>query len=349
MGFRRALVMVAAAVLFVGGLTVGGGAILVFGPNTSFSGPARSVVLPRDASLGAAVDSLRARGVLASATTFRLLASTTGWGRQLKAGHYRVEPGASNYRLLDRFRRGLQDPVRLTVPPGTRPETVAQVISRRLEAPPEALRSALRDTSLARDLGLPPADLFGYMLPETYEFYWPTAADRVVRRIVDDGFNRFYERHLAPGADSLGLRKHEVVTLASIVEWEALYDKEKPTIAGVYLNRLERGWRLQADPTVQYVLLDTKGARTTRVLYEHLDIEHPYNTYRNRGLPPGPITNPSPSSLRAVVRPEQHDYFYFAADGEGGHTFSRTLQEHNRAAEEYHRTLDDREADRPSR
>jgi len=129
------------------------------------------------------------------------------------------------------------------------------------------------------------------------------------------------------------------VTLASIVEWEALQDREKPTIAGVYLNRLREGWRLQADPTIQYVLLQTRGKRTGRVLYDHLEIDHPYNTYEKRGLPPGPITNPTPSSLRAVAHPERHEYFYFAADGSGGHTFSRTLREHNRAAEKYHRML----------
>jgi UPF0755 protein len=139
------------------------------------------------------------------------------------------------------------------------------------------------------------------------------------------------------------------VTLASIVEWEALEDEEKPTIAGVYLNRLEEGWRLQADPTIQYVLIQTRGKRTGRVLYDHLEIDHPYNTYRNGGLPPGPITNPSPSSLRAVTTPEQHEYFYFAADGTGGHTFSRTLREHNRAAEKYHRMLDRRERERNMR
>jgi UPF0755 protein len=162
-----------------------------------------------------------------------------------------------------------------------------------------------------------------------------------VRR-VKESFDRFYARHLEAKADDLGFTKREVVTLASIVEWEAIYDKEKPRIAGVYVNRLRENWRLQADPTIQYVLIQTQGTRTGRVLYRDLEIDHPYNTYKNRGLPPGPITNPSPSSLRAAVAPEDHEYFYFAADGSGGHQFSRTLQEHNRAAQRYHRMLDER-------
>ena len=136
-----------------------------------------------------------------------------------------------------------------------------------------------------------------------------------------------------------------MVTFASIVGEEALFDAEKARIAGVYLNRLKRGWPLQADPTVQYALVDAGKQRVTRVLYKHLEIDHPYNTYQIQGLPPGPITNPSPSSLRAATGPERHEYLYFAADGTGGHTFSRTLQEHNRAAQKYQHMLDQRQND----
>ncbi len=337
---RRALVVVAASCLLLSGIGLGGGGLLVFGPNTTPDTP-RSVIVPRDATLEATIDSLQAQDILAAPSTFRLLATVTGWGDQMKAGHYRIRGGQSNYHLLDRLRRGLQDPVRLTIPPGTRPETMAQVVGRRLELTPQAFRTALRDTSLARELGTTPEQLFGYMMPETYELYWHTSPERVVRR-VKASFDRFYERHLAAGADSLGLSKQEVITLASIVEWEALLDEEKPKIAGVYVNRLRDGWRLQADPTIQYVLLQTEGERTRRVLYDDLEIDHPYNTYQIRGLPPGPITNPSPSSLRAATQPAQHDYYYFAATGDGGHTFSRTLREHNRAADKYQRRLERR-------
>lgn len=328
-------------VLLLLGLGAGLGGAVLFGPNTGPYEDARGVVLPEGTSLDAAIDSLEAENILVSSTTFRLVATITGWGEQLKAGHYRVAPLTSNYRLLDMLRRGLQAPVRVTIPPGSRPSPVAKVVGTRLKTDSSSIHAALRDTSLARELGTTPERLFGYMLPETYEFYWQAPPETVVRRIKQS-FDRFYEQELAAGAETLGLTKREVVTLASIVEWEALQDAEKSTIAGVYLNRLEQGWRLQADPTIQYVLLDTKGERTGRVLYGDLEIDHPYNTYRNRGLPPGPITNPSPTSLRAAVQPDEHEYFYFAADGSGGHTFSRTLQEHNRAAQEYHQMLDER-------
>ena len=337
---RRGAVVVLAGLLLLGGIGLGAGGLLVFGPNTTADAP-RSVIVPRDATLDAVVDSLQAKDLLAVPGSFRLLATVTGWGEQIKSGHYRIHGGQSNYHLLDRLRRGLQDPVRLTIPPGTRPETMARVVGRRLELTPQAFRTALRDTSLARELETTPDRLFGYMMPETYDLYWQTSAERVVRR-VKESFDRFYERTLAAGADSLNLSKQEVVTLASIVEWEALLDEEKPKIAGVYVNRLRDGWRLQADPTIQYVLLQTEGERTRRVLYEDLEIDHPYNTYQIRGLPPGPITNPSPSSLRAAVQPARHDYYYFAATGDGGHTFSRTLREHNRAADRYQRQLEQR-------
>ncbi|PQJ34787.1 hypothetical protein BSZ35_09405 [Salinibacter sp. 10B] len=341
------LVLIAALVFGVG---AGVGGAILFGPNTGSYDGSRDLIIPNGASLDQTVDSLQAENILVVPSTFRLVARATGWGAQIKPGHYRVEAHTSNYRLLDKLRRGLQAPVRVIIPPGSRPSTVAKVMANRLELDADAFLSALRDTSLAQEVGTTPSRLFGYMLPETYEFYWQTPAETIVRRIKTS-FDRYYERRLAPGADSLGLTKREVVTLASIVEWEALQDQEKPRIAGVYLNRLERGWRLQADPTIQYVLIQTRGERTSRVLYRDLEIDHPYNTYQIDGLPPGPITNPSPSSLRAAVNPERHEYFYFAADGTGGHTFSRTLREHNQAAEEYHEMMDRRarEADGSSR
>jgi len=338
---RTTSLSVLVLLLFLG-LGLGLGGTILFGPNTGPYENDRSVIIPEESSLEQAIDSLRARDILVSPSTFRLVARATGWGAQIKAGHYRIASYTSNYHLLDVLRRGLQAPVRLTIPPGSRPQTVAAVVGQRLQLDDDAFLEALRDTSLARKLGTTPASLFGYMLPDTYELYWQTPAPTVVRRIKES-FDRFYEQNLAAGADDLGLTKSEVVTLASIVEWEALLDTEKSKIAGVYLNRLEEGWRLQADPTIQYVLLDTEGERTRRVLYRDLEIDHPYNTYQNRGLPPGPITNPSPTSLRAVAAPDQHEYFYFAADGSGGHTFSRTLREHNRAAEEYHQMLEEQD------
>jgi UPF0755 protein len=346
MSRKRILLYSAAGVLLVATLVAGLAAWTFFGANTpSFEGE-RTVTIP-DRNFDAAVDSLQAAGLLRSESSIRLLASATGivsstpWSEQIKPGHYAFSAGASSYDLLDTIRKGLQAPVRVTIPPGRQPDVVAAVMGRELKLTKKDFLDALQDTTLAESLGVDVDHFFGYMLPNTYEFYWQTPARDVAERVKLE-FDRYFERELANAAADAGLTKHQVLTLASIVEWEAYQDDEKPVIAGVYLNRLDDQWRLQADPTIQYVLIDTEGERTRRVLYKHLEIDHPYNTYRNAGLPPGPITNPAPSTLRAVVYPEQHEYYFFAADGTGGHQFSRTLREHNRAAANYHRLLDER-------
>jgi UPF0755 protein len=344
----RRIAAAAAGIVLLGVVAAGVGAWIVFGSNTPAYDGRRSVIVSGDAPLSAAVDSLEESGVLDSRRTFRWVAEATGWGAQIKTGHYVFASGASNYRILDVLRRGLQTPVRLTIPPGSRPDVVARVAASELAFSRNDFLRALRDTSVARSAGTDTTHLFGYMMPETYEFYWQTPPERVIRKIKRS-FDRFYEREIAAAADSLDLTKEDVVTLASIVEREALLDEEKPTIAGVYLNRLDRGWRLQADPTVQYVLQTERGGRVRRVLNKHLEIEHPYNTYRIRGLPPGPITNPAPSTVRAVAAPHEHSYMYFAADGTGGHAFAETHREHLRNARAYHRLLDQRERERRRR
>lgn len=333
----RIILGVLAALLLLGG---GTGAWIAFGPNTPDYEGAREITIPPGASFATTVASLEARGIIASRRTLALVGTVTGWRDQVKSGHYTFEAGASNYDILTTLRRGLQTPIRLTIPPGTRPEVVANVTARHMRFTPEEFLAALRDTTLATELETDTTHLFGYLLPETYSFYWGTPAAEVVRRAKRE-FDRFYNQTLAARADSIDLAKPEVVELAAIVEWEAHLASEKPRIAGVYLNRLDRGMPLQADPTVQYAVIQREGQKR-RLLYEDYDLDHPYNTYNYRGLPPGPITNPSRSSLRAVVHAEEHDYLFFVANGEGGHTFSRTHREHVNAANEYRRQMRER-------
>ncbi len=315
---------------------------IVLAPNTQSYDQDRSVFVHSGASLGAVADSLESRGILASQATFTWMARVTGWGDQIKAGHYRFASGASNYDIIQKLRRGLQDPVRLTVPPGTRPAVIAAVAGRDMAFEPADFAAALADPALAERLGTDTTRLWGYMLPETYHFYWLTTAEDVAARIKQE-FDRFYEAELAARADSLNLTKDDVVALAGIIEWESSQAEERPRVAGVYVNRLRRGMKLDADPTVQYVVQKREGQKR-RLLYVDYRIEDPYNTYLRPGLPPGPITNPSKSSLRAAVHPEEHDYLYFVARGDGGHVFSRTLAEHNRAAARYHALMRERRA-----
>lgn len=328
------------AALLCGLVLAGAGAWMIFGPNTPGYDDERSVKIPPGADFSAVTDSLKTRGILSSRTTFRLVGWLSGWRDQVKTGHYTFKAGASNYRMLDVLRRGLQTPIRVVIPPGSRPEVVAAVAGRDMAFTPDDFRAVLRDTALAADLDTDTTHLFGYMMPETYHFYWQTPARDVVRRIKEQ-FDAYYARHLQAGADSLDLTKSELVSLASIVEWETGLADEKSRVAGVYLNRLDRGMPLQADPTVQYAVMAREGQKR-RLFFKDYDIEHPYNTYNYRGLPPGPLTNPSPSSMHAVVGAEDHRYLYFVARGDGSHTFSRTLQEHVRAANEYRRLMRER-------
>ena len=334
----RKFLLIGAIVLVVlavaGALTV---YFLAFAPNTELYEGERGVKIPPGSDFDSALDSLQSAGIVGSGTTLRFFGRVTGWGGQVKAGYYTFEAGVSNHRMMDVLRRGLQSPIRLTLPPGTRPEVMAAVAGSVMAFDAADFFAALKDTALAARLDTDTTSLFGYMMPETYFFYWLTDAKRVVQKVKEQ-FDAHFERNLAPGAAANDLTKDDLIALASIVEWETDNVEEKPRVAGVYLNRLQIGMPLQADPTVQYAVLAREGAKR-RLLFVDYQIQHPYNTYLYRGLPPGPITNPSPSSLRAAAFPEDHDYLYFVARGDGQHTFSRTLREHNRAAEEYRRLM----------
>ena len=332
------LVLTAVSMLLLGAATW-----ITVRPNTPDFEGSRTVRIPPGSEFEAVIDSLHANGILRRAGTFRLMARATGWGDQVKAGHYAFPAGASNQDMLSVLRRGLQEPVRLTIPPGVRPDVAAEVAARNMFFSPEDFVAALADTQLAASLHTDTTDLFGYMLPETYHFYWLAGAERAVRTITET-FDAFFERELQVAADSLGLSKRDVATLASIIEWEALRAEEKPMISGVYHNRLRIGMKLDADPTIQYILLQTEGSKR-RLLYSDYRIPHPFNTYLHGGLPPAPLNNPSPSSLRAAVAPARHDFLYFVATGDGTHHFSRTLTEHLRAARRYHALMRQRRAE----
>jgi len=321
-------------VLLLFGLLAWGAA---FAPNTPTFEGERTAKLPPGSGFETITDSLDAAGVLASPLTFRIVGTVTGWRRDIRAGHYAFASGASNVDLLDALRTGREAPIRVRIPAGTRPEVAAATAAQEMRFTTDDLLTALRDTALAEALEVPPGALFPYLLPDTYHFSWLTPPSRVLRSIKQTFDARWTDDWQAQ-ADSLGLSQHEVLTLASIVEWETGVEGEKARVAGVYLNRLDRGMRLQADPTVQYALFEAEG-QPRRLLFVDYDIDHPYNTYQIDGLPPGPLTNPSRSSIEAILYAEAHDYLYFVAHIDGGHTFSRTLREHNRAARAFHEAV----------
>ena len=334
---KRTVFIVIAAFIALDIVLFGAAWWIVLRSNTPDFEGERALHLPYGTDLAAATDSLTARGLLDSRVTFLLVARTTGWGDQIKAGHYTFEAGQSNVDLLEKLRAGLQTPVAVMIPPGSRPHRVARSAARNMAFGPDDFLRALRSVELAAELQTDTVHLFSYMLPETYHFFWLTEAEDVVRRIKRE-FDEFYARELAEPASEHEMTERKLLNLAAIVQWETNLDGEKARIAGVYLNRLRRGWPLQADPTVQYALIELEGGMR-RLLYRDYRLDHPYNTYRFKGLPPGPITNPAPSTLRATANGESHDYMFFVAKPDGGHAFNVSLRAHNRDAAKLHQYL----------
>ena len=347
----RKTILIIALSLFVLLAVAGGiGYWIVYGVNTPEYADARSIKIPPGASFETVVDSLVAKDVLKNEGTFSLMANMTGWSEQVKPGHYEIESGQSNYDLLNTIRKGLQTPVKVTIPPGSRPDVVAAVVAKQLNFPPEDFLNSIKDVELASELNTDTLHLFSYMMPETYFVYWLTDAPTFVKKVKGE-FDQFFTEDMVEQAKEQRLTVNEVLRVASIVEWETNHVEEKPDVAGVYLNRLHSPnyWRLDADPTVEYALLQLNGKKTGRwgrLFTADYKVDHPYNTYKYRGLPPGPLNNPSPSSIKGVLQPRDHDYMFFVAKGDGSHTFTRTLAEHVRASREFHRLMQQRRRQR---
>lgn len=311
---------------------LGGGvaAWIIWFPNMPPFEEERSLYIPRGSSFDNVIDSLQSQGLVNNIWTLRGAAQAFGWEDQMKAGHYTFATGKSNYTILQTLRRGHQTDVSLRIPAGSRPDRIARSAAANMAFTAEDFLAALRDTTLASELGTDTLHLFSYMLPDTYRFYWLTEVDDVIRKIKKQ-FDEFYENTLEDGSSERNLTRDQLVSLAALVEWETNVNSEKSRVAGVYLNRLQKRWPLQADPTVQYALIELEG-KMRRLLYRDYRIRHPYNTYMYLGFPPGPITNPSRSSLEATSQAEDHNYMYFVASPDGGHSFNVDIRGHNRDA-----------------
>jgi UPF0755 protein len=286
----------------------------------------RAVTIPAGATLSSAADSLHRVGLIRSTQLFRLYAKVTGRERAIKAGRYRFACDDATWNgMLDRLALG-PDERRLTVPEGYRLTEIVPLIAKAVGAREDSVWAAVRDTALRRELDVPTPDLEGYLFPDTYYLTHGTPAIDVVRTMVRR-FEQVWQDEWNARLQALAMNRHDIVTLASIVEKEARLDEERPVIAAVYHNRLRDGMPLQADPTVQYA----RGQHTNRVLYRDLEIESPYNTYRNAGLPPGPIAAPGRASLEAALQPADVPYKFFVAHPDGHHEFRVTFREHTEA------------------
>ena len=277
------------------------------------------------------VDSLMPR--MRHRAAFHRYARRINLPETFKAGHYLLKPSMNVIEVARMLKLGLQTPVRVTINNVRTPAQLAGKLARQLDADSAALLRVVTSERVARELGFDSVTLFSMFIPDTYELWWTTTPEELVRRMKQE-----YDRFWTPVRDAKrkrsGLSRLEVMTLASIVYEETRKTDEMPRIAGVYINRLRRGIPLQADPTVKYALQDFT---LRRILHRHLKTQSPYNTYIHRGLPPSPICMPGKNAIDAVLDFEQHDYIFFCARPtfDGYHNFARTLREHNANARAY--------------
>jgi len=292
--------------------------------------PREQVYLGEGISFRAVTDSLTAHGIVGNRAWFGLVARLGKYDRRVRSGLYQFRRGERARTVLQSLAEGRAVTVRLTIPEGYTLIDIAETAERGLRIPRDSLLAAARDTTLLRELGVEAPSLEGYLLADTYHWSGAVSADALLRRLAATLKER-WDPAWDARAQELGLTRHGLLTLASIVEGEALVDDDRPLVATVYRNRLRIGMALQADPTVQYAIQLATGERKKRLYEKDYKFESPYNTYLHPGLPPGPVGAASRESIQAVLAATPAPYLYFVAGPGGKHIFSRTYDEHLRA------------------
>ncbi|MBL7998698.1 MAG: endolytic transglycosylase MltG [Candidatus Kapabacteria bacterium] len=286
------------------------------------------VFIPQNSSVRVASARIRSARIVRFPSLFQLslrLAATLS-GRPVYAGSYRFTPENNHLDVYRSLLSGKQSlTVRVTFPEGITLWRFASILRQNIGIDSAEFIRLASDDSVCRAFGVQQTSLEGYLMPDTYEFFWKQPEESVLQTVVNAS-NTIWQERFAAQASSKGKTRHEVLTLASIVEAETPQPDERARVAGVYQNRLNKGMKLDADPTVQFAL----GGEARRLYYNDLDVNSPYNTYRNTGLPPGPINSPSVASIAAALEPETNTYIYFCAKGDGSntHSFATTSADH---------------------
>ena len=305
-------------------------AILFFDTPPAANWEEKVVTIPKGSRLPEVISRMEEGGVLRHPLTFRALAVLTSTDRKLQYGEYIFPKPLSTFGIWNRIRRGDAKGYEITVLPGSNIYDVAAAIQEKKLGDPEAFLAAATAPAVMNRLEIPGESAEGYLYPETYNFHKPITPEEILEEMV-----RMFRKNFTPAmerrAKERSLSLHQVVTIASIIEKETGLEEEKPLVSAVIRRRLALGMPLQMDPTVIYGIKRFDGTVTRK----DLRTPGPYNSYLNRGLPPGPIANPGMSAVLAALSPAEADYLYFVSRNDGSHTFSRTLQEHNQAVEEY--------------
>ncbi|WP_420602066.1 endolytic transglycosylase MltG [Flagellimonas sp.] len=312
----------------------------IFSPNTKFNNDEAFVYIASDATFSDVKNSLEP--LVKNLSTFESVAERKGYITNIKGGKFGIKKGMNNNEIINSLRSN-NIPVKVSFNNQESLPLLAGRIAQQIEADSVSLLSTFNDAAFLKESGFDDDTKLGMYLPNTYEFFWNTSAQGFRDRMLKE-YSRYWNEDRLQKAKKLNLSPAQTIALAAVVQKETVKAEEKPRVAGVYLNRIRKGILLQADPTVIYAIKKETGNYDTiikRVLYRDLEMDSPYNTYKYRGVPPGPITMPDISSIEAVLNAEKHDYLYFVADVSnfGYHMFAKTLAQHNRNKVQYIRWL----------
>jgi len=298
------------------------------------------IYIPTNANFAKVKSILYQKGLIVDRNSFEWMAQLKKYPSHIRPGRYKIEKSMSNASLINKLRSGNQEAVNLVFNNIRNKEELAGRISKEIEADSISVIKLLNDSNYVATLEMTPRNVITLFIPNTYEVYWNITAKDFVERMVRE-YRKFWNEARVAKLDEIRLNRTEVMTLASIVEKETNREKEKPDVAGVYINRLHRGWLLQADPTLVFALGDFS---VKRVLNEYKSINSPYNTYKYVGLPPGPICIPSISSIDAILNYRKHNYMFFCAreDFSGFHNFAVDAAGHASNAARYQKALNRR-------
>jgi UPF0755 protein len=324
--------MAAAVRIGIAALAVCIALLLILNLNSAVSKTAgASIDIQKGMSAGEVAHLLKKKGYIRSAILFRIVSKSKGYESHFRSGRYKI-PRAMRTDELARY-IALTAPgpidIRVTIPEGSNSSEIASLFFRKAKVDSQAFAFFARDRETAKSLGIDNATLEGYLYPETY-FVVEGAKARDVIKLLVEQYRRTFTEPMRARARFMGMTVNQVMTLASLIETEAASDVDRPIISQVFHRRLKLGYPLQANPTIQYILGEKR-----RVMDGDLQISSPFNTYLNKGLPPGPIASPGLKSITAALYPAGTDYLYFVSNGNGVHVFSRTLNEHQNAVSRY--------------
>ena len=296
--------------------------------------------IPTGSTYQDVISLLELNNIIRDRKSFEWAAKKKKYPENVHPGRYCIRQNMSNNQLINMLRSGIQDPVKLVINIARTPEDLAGKVSKQIEASEAELMKRMNDNEYLKPYGFNTESVIGMFIPNTYEFWWNTDADGFFKRMNKE-YDKFWTRERLGRAKEINFTPNEVITLASIIINETNKEEEYRTIAGVYINRINLGMRLQADPTVKFALGDFERQR---ILKNDTYIDSPYNTYIHDGLPPGPIAIPTVKAIDSVLKFEKSDYLYFCAkdDFSGYHNFARTLDQHNKNARLYQKALNRR-------